>query len=164
MVDKHFYSNPRHWESVTSHCVNFNNSRSSLDYMHIASYTCQTVKSWLLLFLRSKGWRNNWDCLLSRAARAWQWKHSHNVLPDLNTASVVKHLSMFIQWKNKQTNKKGKKYPAGFLGFCLIPEIMSIPKIIQNVIRLIWPKKLHFALPLVQSNLGYLTACCSENQ
>lgn len=32
-----------------------------------------------------------------------------------------------------------------------------------TVIRLIRPEKIYCALPLVQSNLGYLTACCGEN-
>lgn len=44
VVDKCYYSNPRHWESATGHCLNLNNSRSSLGYMHIVNYMCQTVK------------------------------------------------------------------------------------------------------------------------
>lgn len=39
--------------------------------------------------------------------------------------------------------KKEKKNPSGLLGFCLVLEIMPLPKRIQNAIRLIRPKKLH---------------------
>lgn len=122
------------------------NELYELEQLHILSglHACQLYvpkcEIMTTLVFKVKGMKKL-DYLLSRAAKAWQWRQSQPLsIGDLNTARAVKHLPVFIQWYIKIIiikKKKIEKHPAENSRLLLNPGDHTYSKTNTNIVRLI---------------------------